>query len=199
MRRWVPKSDISDEKRECELNTEPETEDRTRYRLDETLEPSAQHDERILHAFRQAGDEIAMRRRRRTLRWLAIPAAVAAGLIVVPFLLPDPDVPLRSGADAVTVAPANASVLSRIPERLQWTLQPDARSYRVVLYGLDNEPVYAAEIAHPASEVRLPPNTVSALRDGETYYWLVEVKGAVSSELGPYWFSIDTAAEDRVR
>ncbi len=140
-----------------------------------------------------------MRRPRRNLRWLAIPAALAAGLILVPFLLPDPDVPLRSGTNGAMVEPANASVLERAPERLQWTLQADARRYRVVVYGLDDEVVYTAEIAHPTTEASLPPDAVTGMRAGETYYWLVEVEGAVSAELGPYWFSIDAAAEESDR
>ncbi len=179
------------------MSHETDSDDRARYRLDDSVEPSPQHDERVLQAFAEAGREIRGRRQRRRLQWFAIPAALAAGLILVPFMLPDRDVPLRNGANQQMVEPANAAVLDDAPERLQWTAQADARNYRVVVYGLDDEVVYSAEIPHPANEVRLPPEAVADMQPGETYYWLVEVEGAVGAEIGPFWFSIDAEDADR--
>jgi len=185
------------------LSQETESDDRIRYRLDDSIEPTPQHDERILRAFDEAGREIGARRPRRrsrwTARWLAIPAALAAGIVLVPFLLPDRDVPLRNGTNMPTVEPANASVLENAPNRLQWTARADAESYHVVIYGLDDELVYSAEVPHPANEVSLPPEAVARMQPGDTFYWLVEVEGAAGAEIGPVWFSIGGAPEDTDR
>ena len=76
------------------------------------------------------------------------------------------------------------------PLFLAWPPQVGATGYRVVLFDAAAESIWESDVS---SEVRLslPEAVVSALRAGESYFWVVRTRGlAERSELGPFWFEV---------
>lgn len=98
---------------------------------------------------------------------------------------------VRRGVEEQGIVPSDRASLSEAPDRLEWLPQLGAARYRVRLFQSDAEPLWVGE---PISEttIPLPPRVRAELRAGSSYFWTVEVDGAVErSRLGPFWFHLE--------
>ncbi len=88
------------------------------------------------------------------------------------------------------VTPGNGADLTEAPERFAWPAQQDAAGYRVKLFDSSGEALWQSErVSRP--DVGLPPLQRSLLKNGEAYFWTVEVEGSSGkTRIGPFPFSI---------
>jgi len=152
---------------------------------------SAEHDDAILAAAREAAAEHARRRARRARLVPALAAAalavVAIGLVTFTQLRPMDDT--VRGDDAGLVVPPSGARLDSAPDELAWPAQPGATAYRVVLRDASAVVLWRGPES-AANRLTLPTDGRRALDRAGTYLWTVEVDGGARGELGPYWFEI---------
>lgn len=86
------------------------------------------------------------------------------------------------------VLPANSATLERTPQRLEWSHQPGASSYRVTLRTVSATVIWRSEPTS-GTEATIPAGV--SMAPGATYFWSVEFTGPdTSGSLGPYSFRI---------
>ncbi len=90
----------------------------------------------------------------------------------------------------IQVTPGNGAELNGAPERFEWPAQQDADGYRVKLFDSSGEALWQSErVSRP--NVGLPPLQRSLLKNGQAYYWTVEVEGPTGkTRIGPFPFSM---------
>lgn len=144
-------------------------------------------------------DGEARRLSRPRLRWSwRVAAAVAlvfagalAWLLFVPARVENGDRQLVRGA-TLGVLPADGANLTTRPTELSWPPQTGATSYRVELHEAAGETVWRSPDLEQ-TRLHLPAEVSDGLEPG-SYYWIVEVEGAVANpRLGPFWWTLSTA------
>lgn len=157
--------------------------------------PSAEHDKAVFIAIDKASDRITARTRPNArLRWISIPLALAASILLLPFWLGDRGETLRESAGNSTVTPPNAAELSAAPIEFRWTRQPGASGYRVILRDSSGTQLANATAEQTNNYFVLSDDMVRQIRPGGTYFWSVIVDDSSQQQLGPYWFSVTQRA-----
>lgn len=157
-------------------------------------QPSAAHDELVMHAARvRAAAQRRSRQRRARYRGLLALAAsivVAVGVWqVVPVDVADESV-MRNDADSLAWPSGNAT-LEALPAAFHWQAPPGARRFRVTLYDDAAQELWQSEwldaprMATSMLQAALP-NTEAR------YFWVVELDGTTTRQsLGPFWFRLE--------
>ena len=131
---------------------------------------------------------------RRPMRLAVLAAAVALLAVAGVFLMrrpPEaPDVLRGNVPVAAQVTPGSGADLSGPPDRFAWPAQQDAEGYRVKLFDSGGEPLWQSErVSRP--NIGLPPLERLRLKNGQAYFWTVEVEGLTGkTRLGPFPFAL---------
>lgn len=92
------------------------------------------------------------------------------------------------------VGPDKTALLSREPE-FEWTADGDAKRYRLVVYGADNQIIHEATTDHTS----LQPGAALKLEAGKKYRWKVDAVGVAKPASASGTFAVaDDATRDRV-
>jgi hypothetical protein len=161
----------------------------------EGASPSAEHDKAVLMAIDKASDRIMARTKPNArLRWISIPLALAASILLLPFWLGDRSDTLRESAGISAVTPPNAAELAAAPIEFRWTPQQGAPGYRVILRDSSGKQIADVTSEQTNNYFVLNDEMVRQIRPGDTYFWSVIVDDSSQQQLGPYWFSVTQQA-----
>ena len=88
------------------------------------------------------------------------------------------------------IVPRTAEALSNAPDRFTWTPQESAEGYRVKLFDASGQMLWESERVSKPS-VGAPPLVRARLKNGQSYFWVVEVEQPFEKRrLGPFPFSL---------